>query len=165
MSGEQAGRQQLCNGLSNLHPIIQILVLRMSLLQGSIRRQTVTETGCALEPNGCSSSQFEIYSVSTRQLDVPAGGRPLPAASLPKSEPTRPRLSLRRINRHTDPNHGVAQAQHRRAAPRAGPDRTRGERPPATRMSSSLPTGSSRNQHTSAGATNPIQSARPRLRM
>jgi len=48
----------------------------------------VTETGCALEPNGCSSSQFEIYSVSTRQLDVPAGGRPLPAASLPKSEPT-----------------------------------------------------------------------------
>lgn len=125
MFGEQARRQQLCK-TANLHPQGPIYTsTNMSLLQGRISRQTVIETGCALEPIGCSSNQFEIYFVSTRQLDVTVS--PSPAASLHKSEPAP-------IPPPDQPAHQSKPRSSTSSTPARGtqnrPDRTHGERPP-----------------------------------
>jgi hypothetical protein len=74
----------------------------------------------------------------------------------PPSTNPNPRLSLRRINRHTNPNHGAAQVQHRRAAPRTGPI-ARTASAPRTLNLELPPYWIIAEPHTSDGATNPIR--------
>lgn len=134
---------------SNLCPI-------SSTMYHSEHKQTNsdTETACALElePNGCSPKQFEIYSVSTSQIDSRG---PILLRLLPKI-----RALVYPSTGSSNPNGGPTQAPHQPSRPRTPPDRTRGGRTLA--MNLELPPLLDRRGTgtTPAAATTPIRARR-----
>jgi len=128
------------------------------LLQGGHKQtNSDTETACGVGTQRAAAPGSLRSTPSTRvKLDVPAGLSP---RRLPPQIRTRAYPS----SGSTDPNGRPAQAPRQRARPRTRPDRARGDRPPGHESRAPNPTGSPRNQHTSAdAATNPIRAPRPR---